>query len=402
MKFRLLDIKSEEQSTCFLVSASLEDYINSIPSDYDSYEIQRSIVNNTYLDRLIHTVLRKGHIPTITLITDESTDSIDKGAINNFKILDGLQRTHRLKVIFETKEIFLRNVDKITGELSNFQVKRYFREELSKIGSSGNILMAIKNFYQEHGEDALNNCFSENTQWFEIWSGLSPEDEVRKMLVLNAGHKPVNIKHQLELLFQNIYPIFESIKSGEINIVREKEVSGAAFSKNREIGSYHFTHLISALISFFEGKPISTNTSFISKVQDDEKKLKEISEMFSYSFLEKFLYSVHKLDLAASEHFGEIGLQWVGREVSLVSIFAAIGSHSKNGEEFTSIIDSLSSNFEKCNLQEYEKCRNSVDLAKVNIGNINKKNIYVAFDMFFSDGMRSKIDWVGIFAGDNE
>ncbi|CAN0586411.1 unnamed protein product [Ectocarpus sp. 12 AP-2014] len=400
MEFKVLDTKAEEKSTCFLVSTSLEDYVKSIPSDYDSYEIQRAIVNNSYLDRLVYTVFKKGHIPTITLITEDAKDSIEKGRIRGFKILDGLQRTHRLKIIFETKELFLENVNDIGQEISDFQLKRSFRDKLAEIGSSGNIFIAIKEFYYEQGQDELNKCFSENTQWFEVWSGLSPEDEVKKMLVLNAGHKPVNIKHQLELLFQNVYPIFDSIKSGDIVIVREKESSSAAFSKGRAIGTYHFSHLISALISFIEKKPISTNSNFISKVQDDDQKLKEFSEIFSYSFLEDFLRSVNKLDIAANSHFGEVGSQWIGREVSLTSIFAVIGFYSKNSDEFVSIIDELSTEFGKCNLSDYENCRNNVDLAKVNIGNINKKNIFKGFDKFLSEGMKKPIDWNEIFKGE--
>lgn len=402
MKFKILDTKSEESSTCFLVSASLEDYIRSIPSDYDNYEIQRAIVNNSYLDRLVFTIFKRGHIPTITLITDEPKDNILNEDISRFKILDGLQRTHRLKIIFETKELFLRNKETLDKEISDFKLKRLFRDQLSEIGSSGNIFAAIKDFYYKQGEDALNRCFTENTQWFEIWSGLTPEDEVRKMLVLNAGHKPVNIKHQLELLFQNVYPIFESIKSGNIVITREKEASSAVFSKGRAVGSYHFSHLISALISFFEKKPISTNSNFISKVQDDDQKMKDFSEVFSYSFLEDFLRSVNKLDLAAQSHYGEIGTQWIGREVSLTSIFAVVGHHSNNSDQLVSIIDGISSNFEKCNLKDYETCRNSVDLAKVNIGNINKRNIFKAFDNFLNEGMSNPINWKKIFEGSSD
>lgn len=401
MEFKVLDTKAEEKSTCFLVSASLEDYVKSIPFDYDSYEIQRAIVNNSYLDRLVYTVFKKGHIPSITLITEDAEENIEKGHISSFKILDGLQRTHRLKIIFETKELFLKNVNDIDQEISDFQLKRKFRGQLAEIGSSGNIFIAIKEFYYEKGADELNECFSENTQWFEVWSGLSPEDEVKKMLVLNAGHKPVNIKHQLELLFQNVYPIFDSIKSGDIVIVREKESSSAAFSKGRTVGKYHFSHLISALISFLEKKPVSTNSDFISKIQDDDQKQKEFSEIFSYSFLENFLRSVNKLDKAAHLNFGEVGSQWIGREVSLTSLFAVIGSHSGDRGEFVSIIDKLSSKFDKCNLQDYESCRNNVDLSKVNIGNVNKKNIFKAFDKFLREEMLEPINWNEIFEGES-
>ncbi|HHQ4526104.1 TPA: hypothetical protein ACSP1O_004059 [Aeromonas veronii] len=136
MKFKILDKKSEKNSTCFLLRSSLENYISHIPNNYDDYEIQRSIVNNSYLDRLVYTVLNKGHIPSITLITDESAESIENGYVRDFKILDGLQRTHRLKVIFETKNLFLEKKAYITSDISDFQIKRMFRNELSEIGSS--------------------------------------------------------------------------------------------------------------------------------------------------------------------------------------------------------------------------------------------------------------------------
>ena len=136
MKFKILDKKSEKNSTCFLLRSSLENHISHIPNNYDDYEIQRSIVNNSYLDRLVYTVLNKGHIPSITLITDESAESIENGYVRDFKILDGLQRTHRLKVIFETKNLFLEKKAYITNDISDFQIKRMFRNELSEIGSS--------------------------------------------------------------------------------------------------------------------------------------------------------------------------------------------------------------------------------------------------------------------------
>lgn len=402
MIFNILDKKTEERCNCFLISTSLDEYIKNIPSDYDNYEIQRAIVNNSYLDRLVHTVLRKGHIPSITLITDDTIEAIESGVIGNFKILDGLQRSHRLKVIFDTKNLFLGKLHDIENDISDFKLKRKFQNDLSAIGSSGYIFMAIKKYYDSFGEEELNKCFSQNCQWFELWNNLSPDDEVKKMLVLNAGHKPVNIKHQLELLFQNLLPIFEHVKLGNISIIREKESSSATFSKHRTVGTYHFSHLISSLISFIEGKPISTNTDFISKFQDDDKRINELSELFSYSFLECFIQSIYKIDVAAERASGEIGIQWIGREVSLVSLFSAIGSYVKDSNELSVIVDRLSDNFEKMQLADYEACRNNVDLAKVNIGNINKRNIYEGVLNLLSSDMGENINWSKIFSGENK
>ncbi|GAA0409169.1 hypothetical protein GCM10009133_17130 [Cocleimonas flava] len=399
MNFEILDRKEENNSTCLLIKASLKDYISTLPSDYDNYDVQRSIVNNSYLDRLVNTILKKGHIPSITLISDKDVNELQNEIVDDFKILDGLQRTHRMKLIYETKELFLRDIKDAYEQLTDFQFKRKFRDQLLEIGSSSNILIEIKKFFEEHGENELNDCFDANYQWFELWSGLSPEDEVRKMLVLNAGHKPVNIKHQLELLFQNILPIMEDVKSGSISIKREKEVSSITFSKQRELGTYHFSHLISALISFLDKKPVTTNTQFIAKMQEDEKKLYELMSYFSYELIEKFIKSVYAIDVAAKREFQDLGTQWVGREVSLVSLFGAIGQQISDVNQIDECIGRLADNFEKCNLLEYEECRNSVDLAKVNIGNINKKNIYNAFIKFSESGFTETINWRDIFSG---
>ena len=401
MKFEILDRKIENGSTCLLVKATLEEYISTMPIDYDSYDVQRSIVSNSYLDKLVDTVLKKGHIPSITLISEDTVSVIERGAIDDFKILDGLQRTYRLKVIYDTRRLFIDEIRDTCVDLSEFQIKRQYREQLVDIGSSGNLLMAIKSFYDVNGETKLNDCFSGNLQWFELWSGLTPEDEVRKMLVLNAGHKPVNIKHQLELIFRNVLPIIDEVKIKRITIVREKEVSSTKYSKDRTLGTYHFSHLISALVSFIEKKPITTNTSFIAKIQNDEKKLYEFMQHFTYEFLEQFLKAVYRIDLAAKEAFDELGIKWIGREVSLVSLFAAIGAAAIDNQEIESISAELSRNFDKCNLKEYEICRNSVDLGKVNIGNVNKRYIFEAFRKLIGSSFNDDIDWNYLFLRGN-
>jgi hypothetical protein len=398
MNYNVLDFKDEGQSKCFLVKATLKEYLSSLPKDYDEYSIQRSIVSNVYLDRLIHTVLNKGHIPSITLITTDHGIGSSTRTSSEFKILDGLQRTYRLKIISDTKDLFL---DKVVGQidgLSDFQIKRKFRDDLVSIGSAGNILIAIKEYFDKHNRESLEGCFAENFQWFEIWIGLTPEQEVKKMLLLNAGHKPVNIKHQLELLFLNLLPIMAETKSHKITIQREKEVSATSFSKVRKVGDYQFSQLIAALVSYVNRTPVTTNTMFVESMQNDQGKLEAFVEMFSYQFLEDFIYALYSLDVAASEAFDGDGIQWMGREVSLAAMFAAMGSSNDSPSELRNIANQLAENFNLVNLREYEQARNSVDLAKVNVGNINRASIFRGLESLILSNYSRKIDWVSVFS----
>lgn len=123
MEAQILDTRVEAARTCYLCRITLEDYLTSLPRAYQDYDIQRGIVSNVYLDHLVQTVLDKKHIPPIVLVVDKGKFSIIKGntalSIKTFKILDGLQRTHRLKAIKDTVEFCKKRIPEDNGEPFN-------------------------------------------------------------------------------------------------------------------------------------------------------------------------------------------------------------------------------------------------------------------------------------------
>lgn len=398
MQFEILDIKHEDGAVCHLIKSSLSEYLSSLPEDYASYDVQRAIVGNSYLDKLVLTILNKRHIPSITLVLEDG-ESLRTSKIENFKILDGLQRTHRLKIINDTKNLLLQKIALDPDKLSEFQLKRKYRSELVAIGSSSYILIELKRFYDLHGIAALEDCFTENYQWFEAWSGLSASEQVQKMLLLNAGHKPVNIRHQLELLFNNTYSMLADVKAGHIKISREKEISSASHSKQRNVGEFHFSHLISSMISYAEGKPISTNSNFIESIQNDKEKHSELTEIFTYEFLESFVRVLYEIDHAAERNFGHEGVQWMGRDTSLSGMFAALGARSETPEQFITTCEQLAQNFKNCDISSYEVARKNIDLAKINIGAVSKRVIFKSFTNLIESNFSTPINWRIAFDG---
>ncbi|MNC16493.1 hypothetical protein D3C75_643480 [compost metagenome] len=137
---------------------------------------------------------------------------------------------------------------------------------------------------------------------------------------------------------------------------------------------------------------------FVESMQNDQGKLEAFVEMFSFHFLEDFMQSLYSLDDAASKAFGAGGVQWIGREVSLAAMFAAMGSTADSPDEIRIIAEQLAENFSLANLVEYEQARNSVDLAKVNVGNINRLSIFKGFESLIRSNYTCKIDWVLMFA----
>lgn len=377
MKLQILDKLNEGNATCFLCKTDLSSFTESVPINYKDYVIQRSIVKNKFLDKLAETIKNKKHIPSIVLIGNEvelkNNQSLE---IKDFAILDGLQRTHRLKVIWET----LKFVEAQKIELSNISsVYRSHSNAFTEIGADLKLLRALSKLgcLGKKPEE----FFADNYIWLEVWIGLTEEQQVEKMLLLNAGHKSVNIKHQLELLFLGTLFQLDQIAPKGVTFLREKSVSSIQYSKNRKLGQFHYSHLISALVSFSAGKIVNTNADFVSDLLSDGNDQIDLTDGFGLAFLKDFIDFLFRLDARLSVKYGDEGIQWLGREVVLIGLFAAIGEYLFNNENETlsslsdDLIDDLTMSLD---LKSFEEARNQVEINKVNLGDVNKKAVYLA------------------------
>lgn len=401
MKLAILDQKVEAEAICYLCRVNLADYIISIPDDYKNFDIQRGIVSNKYLDHLVDTVGNVRHIPPIVLVTGNSVVKGDVLELEHFKILDGLQRTHRLKLIYDTINTILSKKDTPLPDDSINTYYRSYSSEFKEVGANRQLIKALAK-YKINNLNSPLDFFKNNTIWVEVWSNLSNDMQIKKMLLLNAGHKSVNIKHQLELLFLGTLFKLEEISTEQVTFVREKDTSANQYSKNRLLGQYHFSHIISSLISLCAGKIVNTNTDFVSALQSGDLPEVEIIEGFNIEFLKKFIHFIYTFDTALNVRYGEIGLKWLGREVVLVGFFGALGAFAKQHNiELVTLLDDLESNVDKIveslSINEFEIKRNQIELNKVNIGAINKRAVYQAtYDLISKEPFSS---WEQYFGG---
>lgn len=401
MKAKILDERSEGEATCYLCRVSLDVYVGALPDDYQTYDIQREIVRNVYLDHLVDTILARHHIPSITLVVPDGchTTRHDYLVVRNFRILDGLQRTYRLKAIFAT-DAYRRKLGLDEDYLSwnKFKFSRRFSAELRGLNSTAEVLRSLLQAQKDIGDIKIQEALRDNPQWFEIWTGLTPEEEVQKMLTLNAGHKPVKTRHQLELLFLNLLPILKSGHGDRFKLVREKEISSTAFSKAREPGTFHFAHIITSLLSLIEGVPIAPSTDLIQSIQADDLSLDEREEFSNVRFLKGFVSFVVALDQTLSDRYGEVGTLWMGREVSLAGLFGALGAYARESqtpplEVAASFQRFVNSHPAALNLKQFEDQRNSVDLSKVNIGVVNRSAVFSAITELLKERSDKPLDW---------
>lgn len=399
------------KNVCYLCEGSLEDYVNSVPEFYAEYEVQRGIVKNIYLDKLAQTILDKKFIPTIVLIADSEVDiNGSKLILNNYKILDGLQRTFRIKAVYSALNLFIREkkINNIDFEnISKLKLSKDFKKELEDAESDTNVLWTICQTIKEkkYTLEYVENIFKESLQWFEIWTKLDKQEQINKMLVLNAGHKPMNIKHQLELIFLNIIP-----SDYLVNFDRAKDINSSSFYKEKKEGELHLSHFISALLSFEKQEPVTVDTKFIQYLQDNlETELENIKIYFNETNLKLFINFMKKLDSLFNKEYPvntsfEGGLSWLGRETVLIGLFAAFGRFYKKKctektleESLELIEDMLKKEIHIFKIDEFNKAKKtSIDITKVNIGNIFKKTSFNAMSNYLIDGI-TDINWEKLF-----
>lgn len=407
LRLKILSKRDETTTaTCYICEGTLENYIKSIPDRYREYDIQRGIVkNNVYLEKLTQTILEKKYIPSIVLVATTSPEiNNDTLIVNEYKILDGLQRSYRMKLVYNAYNIFLEKIETSSKEeiesKTKFKLSRELKNELEEKETDISYLWTIIEFYR--GKEVDKNIFKNFTQWFEVWDKLDKNEQINKMLLLNAGHKSMDMKHQLELLFLNIIP-----DTSLEDFIRSREISATYFYKNKRKGDLHLTHTISALIAFDKCEPILLNQNFLQELHDNiDVELEQVKVFFMDDNLEKFINFFKQLDELIDNQYVEIGLQWIGRESVLIGMFASFGKYfqseyDKNIDNldncFDDIIRMISENIENFKIDEFNMAKENVNIAKVNIGDLFKYSTYYFFCQLLRENENQINSWKTIF-----
>jgi hypothetical protein len=402
MKLKVLDRFNEGDATCLLCKVSLADYVNGLPENFREFYIQRGIVTNRFLDNLWDTLSAQRHIPPIVLVGGEITpDLSSKEEFDlpaNFKVLDGLQRSHRLKEIWDTVDF----IEKEFEDNSSLSVPQLARQQANNLRKKGiNPQIFQKALGAHRGGNGREFLFERNTIWLEVWFGLSDAAQIQKMLVLNAGHKSVNIKHQIELIFWSRFEKLQAELAPGI-VFREKDKSSISYSKGRQPGEYHFAHLISAFVSLLDGALVTTNAEYSAdQAFPGERESDEILLDVDDQVLRAFAHTIAALDHSLRT---DVGVRWLGREVVLVGIFGAIGALAEGGaggkvEALRDFEGKIPQFIATLNLAEFERWRNNLELSKVNIGNVNKREVFSATLEFLKGRNDGLIQWGEIGEG---
>ncbi|MBQ0088676.1 MAG: hypothetical protein KBT27_05035 [Prevotellaceae bacterium] len=382
MQVTILDKKKIGPKTWVLCKCSLLEYLTNLKKDFYNYQIQRRIVKNVYLDGICNTIVAGEPIPPFTITVDYG-DFSQKGEnlelnLGNCEILDGLQRTFRLWTILDFHRIIIEN---------HLQSPKDFVVYMRRQGDFGEMILGLdfistsflKLLFDESYFTRLMDAFRKFDILLVVWAGLSSEDVVKKMLLLNAGQRPVSSTHQYELLFLHIFD-GSKISVPEVTLLRERDLHYFSVKKgDRNVGEYTMSSIIIALQSLIEKKPLRVAPANLIQWDTDALFDFDILKLyFNPDFITGFLLCIHDMDVELAQRNAEY-VKWFGKDTTLSGIFAGLGTTIwGNGnilDKCVEFVARLKNDKLDFRLDEFNKEYDALASTKVNVGNVVRRAI---------------------------
>jgi len=215
---KILSIIKDERisATSVLVEMSTEKYLNLVSGAEDNLEIQRKVIKGFKpYDRLRQDLkegclippvvlgIRKDRINTPDNVDDEQfIPSLESTQAGDVFIIDGLQRTTAIQNVRDSLQ----------------------DEELAK--------------------------FLSRPLRVEVWPDITLSALTYRMILLNAGQKPMSLKHQLEVVSRPLCDDLAEKYQGRVSIYREKDTN-----RRSGPGQYQFSIIAQAFQAFVQKSP---------------------------------------------------------------------------------------------------------------------------------------------------
>lgn len=215
---KILSIIKDERisATSVLVEMTTEKYLNLASGAEDNLEIQRKVIKGFKpYDRLRQDLkegclippvvlgIRKDRINTPLNVNDDLfIPSLESMQARDVFIIDGLQRT-----------------------------------------------TAIQNVRDSLQDDELAKFLSRPLR-VEVWPDITLSALTYRMILLNAGQKPMSLKHQLEVVSRPLCDNLTEKYNGRVSIYREKDIS-----RRSGPGQYQFSIIAQAFQAFVQKSP---------------------------------------------------------------------------------------------------------------------------------------------------
>lgn len=363
MAIKILGQTTDLRSQTLVVYAQLriKDYLALVGEDFDKFAIQRKREKHKAYARMEKDVKAGALLPAITLavepkVVSELVKLFKEGKYQEFsatlekigevKILDGLQRTYILKDLEKNEFNFENNPELLV----------------------------------------------------EFWLEENFKHLIYRIIVLNAGQKPMSMRHQIEILFS----VFKNTLEEEIDgleLIEEREEE-----RRTRARKYPFDRIVSAYQCFLTKSPEVQKENIVAQRLMEEDVLSGSEDMLSGEFdrFKNYLNIYASLDDEVCRVYdgrqGEgilRGTSWFGSDNVLNAFFAAVADFVNSPERAERTDKALSKLYktlrqsnspqDPLGLAVLQEVIRGFNVRKVNVGNATRKLMFTSFKEFFRE-----------------
>ncbi len=347
------------RSNCVTAKCTYRDFLELTSGAEGNLEIQRAIIKGSKAYATLRSDLKRGCVlpPIVLAVNVELTTPLDILAENNLVQLSGDLSAVRSDAVYVIDGLQRTNAIRQTvGELS-----------------------------AEEANDFLDRLIR-----VEMWINIPFSAIAYRMLLLNAGQRPMSVKHQVEILSSQLVDDLSGIP--DLDIFRVLDVR-----RRTQPGQFPLAKIAQAFQAWLQGQP---NLDLRNTVMEEllaESAIEVLGQTVPVGGnvqdpdgFHRYVAWLVQLDLA----LGANNISFLGNETVILGISAAVGAMERNealasrvwpalNKLLTEIFDNRES--DPLALAIFDKLRQGIDSSKVNVGLANREMVFNAFKEYVRD-----------------
>lgn len=365
MQFEVLGIEYDSRINNFMVNAraDYEWYLEKTRGSEENLAIQRDIIKGSKPYKNLRSDIRSGCIlPTIVLAAREvgvevfekydQTDRFIKASKNDLEII-----ANSIKGISPTR------IDIVDG----LQRTNALRETFAIL------------------DEMERPKFLQRSLRLEIWVNIPFFPLAYRMLLLNAGQRPMSMKHQIDILSGGLANDLQDLDGIEILRVKDHK-------RRVRPGQYHLSTLAQAFQAWMQRSPNVDRTNLVVETMVVDEALESLGIDLSdedgnqRDGFRQFVEWMIKLDMS----LGDLQNRFFGNDTVVLGFAAAIGFAHKNDmlqdrleSAMNKLIAQAEINAEQAlGVEIFEQLRRSIDTRRSNVGEATRGLVFRALREF--------------------
>jgi hypothetical protein len=238
----------------------------------------------------------------------------------------------------------------------------------------------------------------------EIWLNIPFGALAYRMLLLNAGQRPMSIKHQVEILSMKLQEELRVIPGLEI-------LSSIEADRRTRQGQFHLSKLSQAFQAWLQGTPNIDLRNLVMEQMLVESAIETLGSSLAgqRNQTERDEFKAFVEWVVTADRALPPEVNFFANETVLQGIAAAVGTAERNTllrdrmkRAMTALLSALGSSpsSDPLGLSAFESLRKGIDPAKVNVGQATREMVFKAFqEHFVSDGLKSMAECWNFAAG---